>query len=61
MADSRKRKNRVPLTVSIDPDLKEDVGFIAREENTSVSRIVENQLRDYRSTHPLFQEQAKTA
>lgn len=54
------RKNRVPMTVSILPDLKDDVGTIADLDNTSVSRLVENALFSLRHHHQGFQELKKT-
>jgi len=46
--------NRVPLTVSIIPDLKDDLRLIADAENSSVSRVVENHMIEVRNAHPLF-------
>ena len=46
--------NRVNLSVTIPPDVKEKIRLIAKRENNTVSRITENALRTLISDHPLF-------
>ena len=51
---TEEESNRVNLSVTIPPDVKEKIRLIAREENNTVSRITENALRELISDHPLF-------
>jgi len=48
--------NRVNLTATVRPEIKEQAIAVAENENNSVSRIVENALVEYFARHPLFAE-----